>query len=546
MSLKKSFVNVVCALILCAVALTQFVACGDNGGDNANDSNGGNGNNGGETPVINEIEIESVLEQNLAYANLDLQIAIEEAILQRVASQFEVTTSNVELLDVQRKNNLTVVAKVSGSKIVTAYCQNNAFAAYEGADKKDLVLQKAGYTAKQKIEQSKKDEANAKITQAVNEVAATIEQLGNADFDETNVILDGFSDEKYIPESLKSACDFAFLGKVREDGTVIAITLTNGTLKDNVLSVEDKEDLTNEQILTTVASGNGFSTTTRTIDASKTYEMPKLEEKPIEMITVGEIFDQNFSNVDFTADIESAFQSIYARHFSGFKVSTLFYTQEGKNVAVYINIVRHGRSSSSFYSITFDCEFDIKQASVNCKETVLKQAEYSSTEEVAKNDSKVIKDDIQKAIDNIKDKIQIVGELENKLVKRNGIQSDTSDDVDKAAFGKKLCPDKDVIATYVGYMSSRFLDDGYYVSGDRMFNTGYYTQFNLAVVYKENDEIIIRKVWVLVPWYTDSTNQSLYNSFLNGEENKKYIILERGTETVNNPVLAEGIGDNQD
>ncbi len=534
MSLKKSFVNVVCALILCAVALTQFVACGDNG---ANDSN--NGNNGGDTPVINEIEIESVLEQNSAYANFDLQTAIEEAILQRVASQFDVTTSNVELLDVQRKNNLTVVAKVSGSKIVTAYCQNNAFAAYEGADKKDLVLQKADYTAKQKIEQSQKDEANAKITQAVNEVVATIEQLGNADFDKTNVILDGFSDEKYIPDSLKSACDFAFLGKVREDGTVIAITLTNGTLKDNVLSVEGKEDLTNEQILTTVASGNGFSTTTRTIDASKTYETPKLEEKPIEMITVGEIFDQNFSNVDFAADIESAFQSIYARRFSGCEVSTLFYTQEEKKVAVYVNLIyQDGRPS--LYSITFDCKFDIKQASVNCKETVLKQAEYSSTEEVDKKDSKIIKDNIQKAIDNIKDKIQIVGELENKLVKRNGIQNATSDDVDEAAFGKKLCPDKDVIATYVGSMSSRSNDSA------GMFNTGYWTSFDMAVVYKENDTIIIRKVKIYVPWYTDSTNQSLYNSFLNGEENKKYQIYEMGIETVNNPVLAEGIGDNQD
>lgn len=538
MSLKKSFVNVVCALILCAVALTQFVACGDNGANDSN--NGNNGNNGGDTPVINEIEIESVLEQNSAYANLDLQTAIEEAILQRVASQFEVTTSNVELLDVQRKNNLTIVAKVSGSKIVTAYCQNNAFAAYEGADKKDLVLQKAGYTAKQKIEQSQKDEANAKITQAVNEVAATIEQLGNADFDKTNVILDGFSDEKYIPESLKSACDFAFLGKVREDGTVIAITLTNGTLKDNVLSVEGKEDLTNEQILTTVASGNGFSTTTRTIDASKTYETPKLEEKPIEMITVGEIFDQNFSNVDFAADIESAFQNIYARRFSGMEVSTLFYTQEESTVTVYINIVSHKYSLSSFSSITFDCEFDIKQTSVNCKETVLKQAEYSSTEEVDKNDSKVTKDNIQKAIDNIKGKIQIVGELENKLVKRNCIQNDTSDVVDKAAFGKKLCPDKDVIATYVGSLGTRQLD------ANNNFNTGYIIAFDMVVVYKEDNSIIIQKNKVVVPWYTDSTHQSLYNSFLNGESKKNYLVGANRIETVNNPVLAEGIGDNQD
>ncbi len=543
MSFKKSFVNVVCALILCAVALTQFVACGDNG---ANDSN--NGNNGGDTPVINEIEIESVLEQNSAYANLDLQTAIEEAILQRVASQFEVTTSNVELLDVQRKNNLTIVAKVSGSKIVTAYCQNNAFAAYEGADKKDLVLQKAGYTAKQKIEQSKKDEANAKITQAVNEVAATIEQLGNADFDKTNVILDGFSDEKYIPESLKSACDFAFLGKVREDGTVIAITLTNGTLKDNVLSVEGKEDLTNEQILTTVASGNGFSTTTRTIDASKTYETPKLIEY-VDFDTVfNEIFGKDYSLPSPTELIENALPNIY--NFGNVRsVKLIMYSiDSGKFVLCAESVdkldragLRRGIYKGSDYDKISGYANDYQEMSDNFKQYVCEKYMQNKIE-VGSAEETSLKENMTSLKTKLDDEIEVFVKLDTDKFSshRYSIQTDTRDTVDKAAFGKKLCPDKDIIATYVGAMGTRQLD------AYTRFNTGYYSAFNMAVVYKENDTIIIRTVKIYVPWYTDSTNQSLYNSFLNGEENKKYKILERGTETVNNPVLAEGIGDNQD
>lgn len=529
MSLKKSFVNVVCALILCAVALTQFVACGDNG---ANDSNGDNGNNGGDTPVINEIEIESVLEQNSAYANLDLQTAIEEAILQRVASQFDVTTSNVELLDMQRKNNLTIVAKVSESKIVTAYFQNNAFAAYEGADKKDLVLQKAGYTAKQKIEQTKKDEANAKITQAVNEVAATIEQIGNADFDKTNVILDGFSDEKYIPESLKSACDFAFLGKVREDGTVIAITLANGTLKDNVLSVEGKEDLTNEQILTTVASGNGFSTTTRTIDASKTYEMPKLEEKPIEMITVGEIFDQNFTNVDFAADIESAFQNIYVDNFGQQrKCSTFFYTQNDIQICVYVNVNSNGRDT--LYKLSFESSLNLNELSINAKNSVLSAIGLDEHRKVLRNESNDVIRIIENAINSTKDYIK---SLLNKNVDRESVfVNATKDSVDKAAFGKKLCPDKDVIATYVGSLGGKQLND--------TFGTGYVRGFNIAVVYKENNQVKIYTVRIIVPHYTNDNNEDSYNRFL---LKTAYYFVDEVTETVNNPVLAEGIGDNQD
>ncbi len=536
MSLKKSFVNVVCALILCAVALTQFVACGDNG---ANDSN--NGNNGGDTPVINDIEIESVLEQNSAYANLDLQTAIEEAILQRVALQFEVTTSNVELLDMQRKNNLTIVAKVSESKIVTAYCQNNAFAAYEGADKKDLVLQKANYTSKQKIEQSKKDEANTKITQAVNEVAATIEQLGNADFDKTNVILDGFSDEKYIPESLKSACDFAFLGKVREDGTVIAITLKNGTLKDNVLSVEGKEDLTNKQILTTVASGNGFSTTTRTIDASKTYEMPKLIEYVGFDTVFNEIFGKDYSLPSPTELIENALPNI-TNPDKQQNAKLVMYSMYNEIFEIYLEYVNIGdRTVFSFwtyegsdYDKISGYANDYQEMSGNfkqyvCEKYMQNKVEVGSVEETS------LKENMISLKAKLDDEISVFVSFDVDMFSGLIIQNDTSDDVDKAAFGKKLCPDKDVIATYVGSLCGKQLND--------TFGTGYVRGFNVAVVYKENNQVKIYTVCIIVPHYTNDNNEDSYNRFL---LKTAYYFVDEVTETVNNPVLAEGIGDNQD
>ncbi len=535
MSLKKSFVNVVCALILCAVALTQFVACGDNG---ANDSN--NGNNGGDTPVINEIEIESVLEQNSAYANLDLQTAIEEAILQRVASQFEVTTSNVELLDVQRKNNLTIVAKVSESKIVTAYCQNNALAAYEGADKKDLVLQKAGYNAKQKIEQSQKDEANAKITQAVNEIAATIEQLGNADFDKTNVILDGFSDEKYIPDSLKSACDFAFLGKVREDGTVIAITLTNGTLEDNVLSVEGKEDLTNEQILTTVASGNGFSTTTRTIDASKTYETPKLIEYVNFDTVFNEIFGKDYSLPSPTELIENALPNIY--NFGNVRsVKLIMYSIDNGIFTLYTELIQGGpirfgyrTYSGSDYDKISGYANDYQEMSVNFKQYVCERYMQNKIE-VGSAKETSLKENMTSLKEKLDDEISVFVSFDVDMFSGLIIQNDTSDDVDKAAFGKKLCPDKDVIATYVGSLCGKQLND--------TFGTGYVRGFNVAVVYKENNQVKIYTVRIIVPHYTNDNNEDSYNRFL---LKTAYYFVDEVTETVNNPVLAEGIGDNQD
>ena len=163
---------------------------------------------------------------------------------------------------------------------------------------------------------------------------------------------------------------------------------------------------------------------------------------------------------------------------------------------------------------------------------ILEQAGYNESDKINKADSDSAKENIQAVIDTYESQISQVGELPNTKVKRESIITSTEDKINQPAFGAKLCEGKEVIATYVGAMSTRYLDD------QKMFNTGYYTQFNTAVVYKENDTVTIKKDTIYVPYYNNSTNQSLYNSFLEGEEGKQYKVSSISTEVVNNPVIA--------
>ena len=157
---------------------------------------------------------------------------------------------------------------------------------------------------------------------------------------------------------------------------------------------------------------------------------------------------------------------------------------------------------------------------------------YSSSEKVDKSEGDAVKENIQNVIEDIKSQISTVGELQNQQVKREGLLNNTADEIDKPAFGAKLCKGKEVIATYVGAMSSRINDSA------GMFNTGYYTTFETSVVYKENDQIIIKKDKIYVPYYNNSTNESLYNTFLSDTDGTKHNIESISTEVVNNPVIA--------
>lgn len=103
-------------------------------------------------------------------------------------------------------------------------------------------------------------------------------------------------------------------------------------------------------------------------------------------------------------------------------------------------------------------------------------------------------------------------------------------------FGEALLNDLgeqgDIIATYVGAMSGRGFDS------TGIFGTGYLSDFDVTVVYSDGNQVMIVSTEVVVPWYTNSTNQSQYNEFVS--ENGRYQLSNTETTTITAPVYVAG------
>lgn len=525
---KKGTIKAATIAVL-ATAVVTFAACNKTGqAPGSGTNNGGGTQQGPETSYT----ASQILEENTAYKNLNLTNAVFDEIQQNVAKQFNVEKDKVEIVDMhfdkQNTNRATVVAKIGGEKVVTASYQNQKIAKLRG-DKKDLVLDEAGIAADQKVEKDQKATVDAKFTQAVQTILDEIKQIKNITPERVNEIFAGISNIQ-LPDSLKNNYDFAVVSGVREDGTVVAFTGKNGKFEDHVLSVAGKENMTEKEILDVIASGTGFSQTTRVVDANQKYETPAIEEKPVvETITIGEIFDQNFSNINFSADVESAFQNIYSRRFSGIETQTLFFTQEGQAVTIYVNL---NTNNGALMKVKFDSNVDLTQFNTNLKAKILEQAGYNESDKINKADSNSAKENIQAVIDTYESQISQVGELSNAKVKRESIITSTEDKINQSAFGAKLCEGKEVIATYVGALSAKQLNDH--------FGTGYVKGFDTATLYKENGQVKIYKTRVVVPYYNNDSNEDSYNRYV---EKSTFYLVDETTEVVNNPVIATENGE---
>lgn len=119
----------------------------------------------------------------------------------------------------------------------------------------------------------------------------------------------------------------------------------------------------------------------------------------------------------------------------------------------------------------------------------------------------------------------------NCTVKR--LITNTKTEIEFADFAAKFMPaGVTPIACYVGALFGRYMES----SQNPYFNTGYYDQFDACFVYIDTEGFLnIVKVRIVVPWYTNSTDKSLYASALK-EEETNYKISRSTTTTIESPI----------
>ena len=413
---------------------------------------------------------------------------------------------------------------------------------YLNGDVKEYVLDRAQLTAEQQVKESERQQIVDRLTSAVEYIESQIGNISNLPASRVNYYADGETQENVNNETL-----FSVLGPVLANGSFIRYDVReNGNLFETVIVVPNAEGKTEQQIYEAYFSGNYSlgSSTEVDLDAEYTPPTPTDPDNPNpdnpgggeeeETITIGEIFDQNFANIDFSAELEKAFQKIYSTGYTSSTAETKFYAvnENTNELSLYFELTRNRNGALSFNELKFLVPASIAQINGDMEDYILGLAGYSSQDEIETSKETQALDAIQTVVDLILDDIAAVGNTELSNLSSRTIINHNEEITNPNTFGEALMEDLGaegtIIATYVGDMSGRSLD------ADDIFNSGYLSGFDITVVYKNGDEISIVTTECLVPWYTNSTNQSQYGEFV--KDGGTYKLRNTQTTTIENPI----------
>ena len=396
---------------------------------------------------------------------------------------------------------------------------------YLKGDVKDSVLSKAGLTPQQEVKESEKGQIVEKISNAVDYIESKIGAISDLPVGNVNYYTKGEATEN-------ADKTYSVISPVREDGTNVLFTVyENGDLTESVIKINDVGNMTTNEIWEAISQGDYEIISQNELDPSSNYEEPPVEEK----ITIGEIFDQNFSNVDFSDELENAFEKIYKTCYSSSTAKTKFYAIDEKTneLSLYFELTRNSNGALSFNELKFSVPSSISMITKNMKENLLNIAGYTSQDEIKESEAQEAIDAIQTVIDSIHSDITEVGNTSLSNLSAKTMINHNEEIKDADVFGEALLGNMGekgtIISTYVGDMSGEILDSAH------RFDTGYYTEYNITVVYEKNNQIVISSKTVYNAWYNNSTNESLYSNLLNG--NDDFLLVGGNTITIDNPLL---------
>ena len=417
---------------------------------------------------------------------------------------------------------------------------------YLKGDVKDSVLSKAGLTPQQEVKESEKSQIVEKISNAVDYIESKIGAISDLPVGNVNYYVSGETQENVNSETV-----FSVLGPILQDGSFIRYDVqTDGDLLETPIIIAGASDKTAEEIYEEYRKGNYRTGISNQIDLNSTYTAPKPidPENPGEVedeISFEEIYNQVFGEGFVVADAQSLLNDLAKNIFTNRTNINILAVNLNNEFTIYAdNISSLGRKSltSATYKGSELNEITSYLSLLQQIENVGGWDEYinsfapsGSIEEGSETHNKLLA-----TFENIKTNIVSGNEVFSGLVKSDftttNILSATREELPASpnAFGEALMEDMGaegtIIATYVGDMSRRLLD-----SANR-FNTGYYTDYDLVIVYQTTEGIKITMAAIYNAWYTNSTNESLYANILNGTDD--YQIVSTTTTTIENPTAA--------
>lgn len=517
-----------CLAVLCC-ALLALAACNDSG------SSGQSGSTGEEDPPA-----EKTVSVADVYDGMGVSMDFDGMLEKEADELADETYGAADVKSYGVEDGKFQVLSMAGDRLSSVVVElPEETLNYLNGDVKENVLDRAQLTADQQVKESERQQIVDRLTSAVEYIEGQIGNISNLPASRVNYYADGETQENVNNETL-----FSVLGPVLADGSFIRYDVReNGNLFETVIVVPNAEGKTEQQIYLDYHNGNYSLGSSTEVDLGAKYTPPTPTDpdnpdpdnpgdEDEETITIGEIFDQNFANIDFSNELNQMFTGLIQKGFTNTEnIEVLTYTLENSQLNIYYEMTRNGLAS--FNKLSLDTPEIIETIQTNLKDYILQQLGYSSNSEVEQKDADEYVDQMNNIVAQIVDEILAVvsetgiRDMSNETYGRNG----TNAPENVADFGEALMEDMGaegtILATYVGDMSGEILD-----SANR-FDTGYYAQYQITVVYQNSDQIYITTGTIYNAWYNNSTNESLYANLLNGTED--YQIVSTTTTTIKSP-----------
>ena len=504
-SAVKRFAEILLIVVALVAAFALFAAC--NGGSGSAPSTDGGTGSAGQT-TVGQIYLESGV-------SLDRQALLENE-TQEIAVFAFGEGSTVVSFGIEQ-GALSVISLNGGALSSVVVSLPEEVVDILNDELSSVLLKEANLTQNQTVSASEKEQVKQKLFDAIQSVQSQIGEVSSLTYGTQN---------SYITGSVRQngSGSVSVLGAVRSDGSVLLFdVLSDGKLSQSVFKIENAQSMTEDELWQAVTDGSLQPASQSDIDLSAVYAPPAVEEK----ITISEIYDQNFADIDFSAQLNNMFVNVVKIGYSDAQnVNPIFYVEGDAKTIIYYEMQRGGRTY--FGGLTFPTPNGLPNGE-NLKETILAQLGLSETEEVLVEDKEIYIDQIRKEINSFDVNTIIedltISDLQNKI---HGFATNESLPASSNAFGEALLEDMgeqgDIIATYVGDVGPPIFDQG------KVFDAGYISILNIVVVYENGNCIIIDEFRVAVPVYANERgdSQAIYQHVLQ-EGERGYSLQNRTT-----------------
>lgn len=433
---------------------------------------------------------------------------------------------------------ISVVAEVASSSLgsVTATISTQTRPLLEG-DVKSSAIERAGYTGDQEVAESQKAQAVENLTQAVEYIEQRICKISDGNISRVNYYS--------VEQTMQTGNLLCVFGPVRSDGTFVKLDISEyGKIVETVILVQGADEMQPEEVYDAYQNGAEFvSSEPRPIDLDKLYTPPptgQLQPDPDwggsnpddptpggdeETTTFEEIYNQVFGEgFVVNSDINNILTGLAERVFINTTDVSVIAVGLNDGFTIYSqNVDALGRTrltegvyrGGNLEEITEYLSLLKQIENAGGWESYISSFAPSSPVEEGSAAYTQLIETLQSIKDNI-DNTDVISALTRSDFSTRTVINATTEALPASSnvFGEALMQDMGasgtIIATYVGDVTGKILDSAH------RFDTGYYGDYDITIVYEQGDQIIISTRTIYNAWYTDSTNESVYNNLLNG------------------------------